>query len=231
MADGIKHRRIVRAWRSVFPTRSRGIIDDDRHGMAWAIGEAGSPPIEPLSHLRVEREDDPPREEIGVSAEFTSLAKILDLANVIITDVEGKVLHWTTGCERLYGWTSREAVGQVVHELLKSKYPTPRSEILAALREHGSWEGEIEHQTKSGSAVSVASLWVARKSEDGDIRFVLQNNTRHYRTEAGPGGAGCARGASAFDPRHGARGDDRDRRTGPGHLVQRRGRKIVRVRR
>ena len=58
-----------------------------------------------------------------MSAEFTSLATILDLANVIIADVEGKVLHWTTGCERLYGWTSREAAGQVVHELLKSKYP------------------------------------------------------------------------------------------------------------
>jgi PAS domain S-box-containing protein len=118
-----------------------------------------------------------PKEEIVVSAEFTSLATILDLANVVIADVEGKVLHWTKGCERLYGWTSREAAGRVAHELLKSKYPTPRSEILAALREHGSWEGEIEHQTKSGSAVSVASLWVARKSEDGDIRFVLQNNT------------------------------------------------------
>ena len=112
-----------------------------------------------------------------MSAELTSLATILDLANVIIADVEGKVLHWTTGCERLYGWTSREAAGQVVHELLKSKYPMPRSEILAALREHGSWEGEIEHQTKSGSAVSIASLWVARKSEDGDIRFVFQNNS------------------------------------------------------
>ncbi len=112
-----------------------------------------------------------------MSAELTSLATILDLANVIIADVEGKVLHWTTGCERLYGWTRREAAGQVVHELLKSKYPMPRSEILAALREHGSWEGEIEHQTKSGSAVSIASLWVARKSEDGDIRFVFQNNS------------------------------------------------------
>jgi len=112
-----------------------------------------------------------------VSAEFDSLVKILDLANVIIHDVEGKVLHWTTGCERLYGWTRQEAVGQVVHELLQTKYPVPRSEIVAALREHGSWEGEFEHRTKTGSAVSIASLWVARKSEDDAIRFVLQNNT------------------------------------------------------
>ena len=42
-----------------------------------------------------------------MSAEFDSLVKILDLANVIIHDLEGKILHWTTGCERLYGWTGR----------------------------------------------------------------------------------------------------------------------------
>ena len=111
-----------------------------------------------------------------MSAEFDSLVKILDLANVIIHDLEGKILHWTTGCERLYGWTRREAVGQVVHDLLQTKYPLPRSEIVAALREGGSWEGEIGHRTKSGSAVSIASLWVAQKFEDDAIRFVLQNN-------------------------------------------------------
>ena len=112
----------------------------------------------------------------AVSAEFDSLVKILDLANVIIHDLEGRILHWTTGCERLYGWTRQEAVGQVVHELLKTKYPVPRSEIVAALRERGSWEGEFEHRTKTGPAVSIASLWVARKSDDNAIRFVLQNN-------------------------------------------------------
>ena len=112
-----------------------------------------------------------------MSAEFASLVDVLDLANVIIHDLEGKILHWTTGCERLYGWTRQEAVGQIVHHLLKTRYPVLRSEIAAALRERGSWEGELEHQTKSGSAASIASLWVARKSDDNAIRFVLQTNS------------------------------------------------------
>ncbi len=112
-----------------------------------------------------------------MNAEFASLANILDLANVIIHDLDGKILHWTTGCERLYGWSRQEAVGQIVHDLLKTRYPLPRSEIVAALRERGSWQGEIEHRTKSGSTVSIASLWVARKSDDDAIRFVLQNNS------------------------------------------------------
>jgi len=107
---------------------------------------------------------------------LTSLAHILDLANVIIHDVDGKVLHWTTGCERLYGWTREEARGKFIHELLRTKYSGPRDKIIAELSERGSWEGEIEHQRKDGAVVTVASLWVARRSEDNSIEAVLQNN-------------------------------------------------------
>jgi PAS domain S-box-containing protein len=113
----------------------------------------------------------------AAAAEMTSLAKILDLANVIIHDVDGRISYWTTGCERLYGWSREEAFGQVVHELLKTEYPQPRSKIVAKLRKEGSWQGEIEHQKKDGSVVSVSTLWVARKSEDDVIHAVLQNNS------------------------------------------------------
>ena len=113
----------------------------------------------------------------AATAELTSLAKILDLANVIIHNVDGRILYWTTGCERLYGWSREEALGEVVHDLLKTKYPLLRSDIVAKLHEEGSWQGEIEHQTKDGSVVAVSSLWVARKSEDDGIHSVLQNNS------------------------------------------------------
>jgi PAS domain S-box-containing protein len=113
----------------------------------------------------------------AAAAELTSLAKILDLANVIIHDLDGRILYWTTGCERLYGWSREEALGQAVHELLKTEYPQPRSKIVAKLRKEGSWRGEIEHQKKDGSVISVSTLWVARKSEDDVIHSVLQNNS------------------------------------------------------
>ncbi len=112
-----------------------------------------------------------------MNAEFASLVAILDFANVIIHDLEGRILHWTTGCERLYGWSKQEAVGQLAHHLLKTRYPEPRSAIVATLRICGSWEGELEQQTKSGSAVCIASVWVARKSDDDGLRYVLQTNS------------------------------------------------------
>jgi len=97
-----------------------------------------------------------------VSDELTSLANVLDFANVIIHDLDGKIVHWTTGCERLYGWSRQEAVGQVVQELLQTSYPIPRTEIIAGLREQGSWHGELAHRAKDGHVVSISSLWVAR---------------------------------------------------------------------
>lgn len=48
----------------------------------------------------------------------TSLA--LDMAPVIITDLNGVIEHWSAGCERLYGWSHKEAVGQSKYRLLGS---------------------------------------------------------------------------------------------------------------
>jgi PAS domain S-box-containing protein len=111
------------------------------------------------------------------AVDFADMAQVLDLTNIVIHDELGKVLHWTTGCQRLYGWSGDEALGTVVHELLKTRYPMPRHEIIKQLRKSGSWQGEIEQQRKDGSLVSVASLWVAQATEDGEVPSVLQINS------------------------------------------------------
>jgi PAS domain S-box-containing protein len=105
-----------------------------------------------------------------------AIARLLDLANVIIHETDGTILHWTSGCERLYGWTKQEATGQICHDLLATTYPQPHDEIIAELRERGSWQGELEHRRKDGVALSIASLWVAQRSEDDRILSVLQTN-------------------------------------------------------
>jgi PAS domain S-box-containing protein len=111
-----------------------------------------------------------------VTADATSLAKILDLANILVQEPDGKILHWSSGCERLYGWKREEAVGRTAYELLKTEYPVPRDEVLQALRDRGAWEGEIVHHTKSGWPLTIRTLCVGRKSEDGELRSILQNN-------------------------------------------------------
>ena len=115
------------------------------------------------------------------------MAEVLDLTNIVIHDEQGKVLYWTTGCQRLYGWSRDEALGQVLHDLLKTRYPLPRAEIVRQLRKRGSWQGELEQQTKDGALVSITSLWVARPTADERNSSVLQINsdiTALKRTQA-----------------------------------------------
>jgi PAS domain S-box-containing protein len=107
---------------------------------------------------------------------LAELARILDLTNLVVHRVDGAILHWTTGCERLYGWTKAEAAGRIVYDLLATKYPQPREAILAQLRDKGSWQGELEHRGKDGSAISIASLWAAQRSADGAVHTILQTN-------------------------------------------------------
>ena len=111
-----------------------------------------------------------------VTNEATSLAMILDLATILVVEPDGTIAHWSSGCERLYGWRREEAVGRVAFELLKTQYPVTRETILQALREHGAWEGEIVDHAKSGQALSIRALCVARTSESGALRAILQSN-------------------------------------------------------
>jgi CheY-like chemotaxis protein len=85
-----------------------------------ALGNLSSPGRARQANRDTDRDDELEKTRSAVTAEFASRADILDLANVVIHDLEGKILHWTTGCERLYGWSRQEAVGQIVHHLLKT---------------------------------------------------------------------------------------------------------------
>jgi PAS domain S-box-containing protein len=114
--------------------------------------------------------------ETRTADDFESLARILDQTNLVIHREDGAILHWTAGCERLYGWAKQEAVGRIVHDLLFTLYPEPRQAILDAVSRNGSWQGELEHRRKDGSAVSIASLWVAQRSDDGAVLTVLQTS-------------------------------------------------------
>ncbi len=110
-----------------------------------------------------------------MTAELSSLADALDAAVVIIHDLDGVILYWTSGCERLYGFAKAEAVGRRIADLLETRYPCPRVEIVAALAERGAWQGELEQRARSGAILTIASLWTRQKAAGGEMA-VLQHN-------------------------------------------------------
>jgi PAS domain S-box-containing protein len=61
------------------------------------------------------------------------------------------------GAERLYGFTSEEAVGRTSHALLQTKFPVEFIELITRLRNEHHWSGELRHICKDGHEVIVES--------------------------------------------------------------------------
>jgi len=104
-------------------------------------------------------------------------AQVLDLAQVMARDMDGRIVVWTHGCEQLYGYSRDEAVGRASHQLLHTIFPQPLSEIEAEILNRGRWEGELIHCKKDGGQVAVASVWVLSRDEQGRPIRIIEANT------------------------------------------------------
>jgi PAS domain S-box-containing protein len=105
-------------------------------------------------------------------------AALLDLAGdaIIVLDLEGWILFWSRGAADTYGWSTEEALGQMIHTLLQTRFPIPLEEIKAAVLEQGGWEGEFEHTARHGNTIVVASRWSLRRNENGAPSGYLEIN-------------------------------------------------------
>ena len=104
-------------------------------------------------------------------------ARLLDLAPVIVRDIDSRVVLWTRGAQELYGFTAKEAVGRFSHDLLQTSFPLPLKEIEETLLRDGSWEGELTHRARDGRRVVVASSWVLHHDASGHASRILEVNT------------------------------------------------------
>lgn len=109
------------------------------------------------------------------TAQLAYQAKLLDLANdaIFVRTADNKISYWNEGAERLYGWVSGEVLGRSIHEILRTEFPIPFSEILQRDR----WEGEVHHTTKYGSQITVASRWTTLRDGRGKPVGWLEINT------------------------------------------------------
>jgi PAS domain S-box-containing protein len=103
-------------------------------------------------------------------------AQMLDLANVMARDLEGHIILWNTGMEKMYGWTKKEALGRVSHELLRTEFPESQKEIRRRFFDQGDWEGELIHYRKDGQKLIVASQWVLHTDAGGNPAAILEIN-------------------------------------------------------
>jgi PAS domain S-box-containing protein len=124
-------------------------------------------------------------EELRRSEEqFRTRAELLDLASeaIMVRDLKGVIQFWNAGAEQLYGWSRDEAVGQDLHSLLRTVFPASREVIETALREKGTWQGNLLQKTRDGSELIVA----CRKTmnhQDAAVLEVIRDITAQSHAE------------------------------------------------
>jgi PAS domain S-box-containing protein len=105
------------------------------------------------------------------------LSKVLDLAQVLVCDMESHIVLWNLGAEKLYGFTKEEAVGRIAHELLHTEFPEPLERIEEQLQRTGTWEGELVHRKRDAGRIVVSSLWVLHRDAKGKPARILEVNS------------------------------------------------------
>src|SRR5690348_2172269 len=111
--------------------------------------------------------------------ELVERAALLDLSTdaIIVRDLEGRILYWSRGAQRLYGWTREEALGKNIHALLQTQFPEPFEQISDELARKHCWQGELIHTARDGRRVIVFCRKVLDGTAPSASASVLETNT------------------------------------------------------
>ena len=111
-------------------------------------------------------------------AKIREQAELLDTANdaIYVTALDGQILYWNQGAERLYGWTSADVLNRKVADLVSAD-PESTAEQTAELLAQGNWTGERRQPTKAGREVIVFTRLTLVRGEQGRPRAVFAITT------------------------------------------------------
>ena len=126
------------------------------------------------SGLSVYFQDDTERKNAEERIRFQSglLSAVGD--SVIALDFEGRVLYWNRAAEQLYGWTSEEAMGRRLREMVVPQDLHGRAEeIMAEVGEGKTWTGRLKVRRRDGTTFEVEGTNTPVFGEGGELVCVI----------------------------------------------------------
>ena len=119
------------------------------------------------------------RERQQKESKIREQAALIDIASdaIFVRDLSHRILFWSQGAERLYGWKSAEIIGQEADELLEREFSSQIELAFNMTLEQGSWTGELKQLTKEGQKIMVASRWTLMRDPQGNPQSILVVNT------------------------------------------------------
>ncbi|MAQ14966.1 MAG: hypothetical protein CMN30_09245 [Sandaracinus sp.] len=92
---------------------------------------------------------------------------------VVLTGRDGMLADWSPGAERLFGYTKAEAVGRSPDFVFQFHQPGLNAQVLRALQEKDSWQGELRFRRKDGTEGWCETLVVLVRDDDGSRRLTI----------------------------------------------------------
>lgn len=102
-------------------------------------------------------------------------ASLLDKARdaIVVTDLTHHITYWNPSAERIYCWSSAEAIGrdlrQLIYRLAAAPFDAARTQLLAT----GEWRGELSPMAKNGKPMTVESTWSLVNDAAGTSASIL----------------------------------------------------------
>jgi PAS domain S-box-containing protein len=105
-------------------------------------------------------------------------AAFLDKARdaILVRDLDGKILFWNKGAERMYGWEREEVIERERNDLLQVELEKYKKGNDLTISE-GEWQGELKQVTKDHGQITVEARWTLIRDADGQPKSVLEINT------------------------------------------------------
>ncbi|MBN1819571.1 MAG: PAS domain-containing sensor histidine kinase [Prolixibacteraceae bacterium] len=93
---------------------------------------------------------------------------------VIATNLQGKVIYWNKAAEKIYGWTSAEAIGQNIIHLTPARQSKKKAnDIMRKLSEGKKWAGEFFVKRKDGSSFPAFVTDTPMLNSNGELTGVI----------------------------------------------------------
>ena len=111
-------------------------------------------------------------------ARIREQASLLDKAQdaILVRDLNHIITFWNKGAERLYGWTSEEALGRSVCDLLyqeTSAFSRAHQQTL----DYGEWVGEMNQVDQLKRDLTIEGRWTLVRDQNGHPESVFVINT------------------------------------------------------
>jgi PAS domain S-box-containing protein len=114
----------------------------------------------------------------AVEEKVAQQAALIDEARdaIVVRDLDHRIIFWSKGAERIYGWPAAEAVGRHCHELTDVDRVMFEDAVEVVLQE-GEWSGEMARRSASGASLTVNSRWTLMRDGQGRPKSIFSIET------------------------------------------------------